>query len=161
MFIEISVLPQLLSNLLPYLATSDSLQHSFGTRAEIWAGRLTCQQLWVKCFPEADLPLQDWGKKSYSACFFPPVLCPPLPPEGLRNSSTLKSLKGRPEVGLETLISRYIEQKNITPTAAILFPKGRSCPISREKDIKVEDFGGGTSPTSPTTKHSLPSALST
>lgn len=76
MLIETSALPHLLFNLLPYLATSDSLQHSFGMRTEIWAGTLTCQELWVKYFPEVDLPLQDWGKKSH----LPMLLFPcPLP----------------------------------------------------------------------------------
>lgn len=45
-------------------------------RTDIWAGGLTCQELWVKYFPEADLPLQDCGKKSYSLMLLFPC---PLP----------------------------------------------------------------------------------
>lgn len=143
MLIEISVLPHLLSSLLPYLATSDPFQHNFGMRAEIWAGGLTCQELWVKYFSEADLPLQDWGKKSYSPMLLSPCPLPTSATRGIKelpHSQEPRLLEGRPEVGLETLISRYIEPKNITPTAATLFPKGRSCTISRERDIKVRGW---------------------
>lgn len=74
MLIEISALPHLLPNLFPTLATSDPLQHGFGTRVKTWAGGLICQKLWVKHFPEVDLPSQDWGKKRFS-----PLLLFPCP----------------------------------------------------------------------------------
>lgn len=128
MLAEISALSRLLSSLLPSLAPLIPSKASFGVRAETWAAGLTCQKLWVKHFSRTELPFQDRDRNYSPVLLFHPVLCPPPPPEGLRNPPTLSSPKGKDRGGVRCF-NCQIHEQNRTPKQQPFFLRGYFAPI--------------------------------